>query len=92
MRAVLNDAIECYQHLFLASKRRSQRLAKEAEDWLFSNDERWPFAFVNVCAALGMEPGSVRRGLQRARRQSFATAKQKLRRAAPVRRTPRRVA
>ena len=89
MRAVLTDAIECYQQQCIADGRRVQRLAKEAEAWLFDDDERWPFAFVNVCAALGMEPEYVRRGLRRTRHHSSATAKQKLRHAAPVRRIPR---
>lgn len=35
----------------------------EARDWLFSDDARWPFAFVNVCAALALEPIHLRRGL-----------------------------
>jgi hypothetical protein len=30
---------------------------------LFSDDERWPFSFVNVCRALGLEPGHLRRRL-----------------------------
>ena len=46
LRAVLTDAIECYQQQFLGKEYRSERLAKEAEAWLFSNDESWPFAFV----------------------------------------------
>lgn len=65
MHAVLTDAIECYHRPFPAQGRHRERLAKEAETWLFSNDDRWPFAFVNVCAVLGMEPDYVRRGLKR---------------------------
>ena len=89
MRAVLTDAIACYQKQFLAKGRRSERVAKEAEEWLFGDNESWPFAFVNVCAALGMDPAYVRRGLRRTRQLSRAKTKQKLRHAAPVRRVPR---
>jgi hypothetical protein len=89
MHAVLTDAIECYQKQFLARGRRIERIAKEAEEWLFDDDERWPFAFVNVCAALGMEPSYVRRGLRRARQRSRTQPKQKLRHVAPARRVPR---
>lgn len=86
MRAVLNDAIECYQKQFVANGRRIERLAKEAEVWLSDDNERWPFAFVNVCAALGIEPAYLRRGLRRARHHSPKTVKHTVRHAESVRR------
>ncbi|MCS6925834.1 MAG: hypothetical protein NZ578_08035 [Candidatus Binatia bacterium] len=61
MRAVLNDALVCYRQQFLSHSRRAHRLAREAEDWLFCDDDRWPFSFVNVCAVLGIEPTALRR-------------------------------
>jgi len=64
MRAVLDDAIMCFQHQFVASGAQSQRLAREAERWFFSDDTDWPFAFVNICSVLGLDPGYVRRGLR----------------------------
>lgn len=51
MRAVLDDAISCYQKRFVPHTRRERRLAQEAAAWLFNNDDRWPFSFVNVCRA-----------------------------------------
>ena len=72
MRAVLEDAIECFQQQFENNSRRTQRLAQEAAVWLFSDDERWPFSFVNLCAALGIEPGYLRRGLRRWQKQFAA--------------------
>ena len=90
MRAVLTDAIECYQlQRFLVQGQRSQRLAKEAKAWLFSDDEGGPFAFVNVCAALGIEPEYVRRGLKRWRQSPPTNAGHELRPTAPVRRLSR---
>ena len=65
MRAVLADALGCFQKGFVRQGRRVQRLAREAEEWLFSDDARWPFSFVSICAALGLEPTYLRRGLQR---------------------------
>lgn len=65
MAAVLEDAIACFQNGALAPGRRARRLGKEAEDWLFSDDLRWPFSFVNICAVLGLEPGCIRLGLKR---------------------------
>ena len=65
MRAVLDDAINCYQKQFVTNTQRERRLAKEAEAWFFDNDERWPFSFENVCRALELEPEYLRRGLKR---------------------------
>ena len=65
MRAVLADALGCFQKGLVHQGRRVQRLAREAEEWLFSDDARWPFSFVSICAVLGLEPAYLRRGLQR---------------------------
>lgn len=64
MLAVLDDAIWCWQRQFATHGQRSRRLAREAERWFFSEDASWPFAFVNVCAALGLDPNYIRRGLR----------------------------
>jgi hypothetical protein len=66
MRAVLEDALHCFQQSRTATaKRRTQRLAREAESWFFSDDTRWPFSFVNICAVLGLDPEYIRLGLKR---------------------------
>jgi hypothetical protein len=65
MRAVLEDALQCVAKQFSHSGRRPQRLAREAEAWFFADDDHWPFAFVNICAVLGLDPAYVRRGLTR---------------------------
>jgi len=65
MRAVLADALLCFQKGLVVQGRRIQRLAHEAEEWLFSDDSRWPFSFVSICAVLGLEPEYIRRGLRR---------------------------
>ncbi|HEV8718444.1 MAG TPA: hypothetical protein VGX03_37200 [Candidatus Binatia bacterium] len=64
-RAVLEDAIGCFQKQTVSSGRRAQRLAREAEAWLFANDYNWPFSFVNICAVLGLDPEYIRMGLRR---------------------------
>jgi len=90
MLAVLTDAIECYLQRWCAMQgQRSQRLAQEAQAWLFSDDERWPFAFVNVCAALGLDPAYVRRGLPRQRQFRSTNVDHKLHPVASARRLPR---
>ena len=54
MRAVLEDALLCLQGHFLATGRRGQRLAQEAEAWFLSEDVHWPFAFIFICEVLGL--------------------------------------
>jgi len=69
MRAVLEDAIDCFQKL---GRPGDQNLAKDAERWFFADDHHWPFSFVNICAVLGLNAEYVRLGLQRWRRNPLA--------------------
>ena len=61
MRAVLADALACFQQGFVNKRVHVQRLAQEAGAWFLSDDDHWPFSFVSICAALGLEPGYIRR-------------------------------
>jgi hypothetical protein len=69
MRAVLEDAIGCFQKQTVNSGRRVKRLAREAEGWFFTTDYNWPFSFVNICAVLGLDPEYMRMGLKRWRQR-----------------------
>jgi hypothetical protein len=84
MRAVLEDAISCFQQI---SGSNTERTAKEAERWLFSDDLRWPFSFVNICAVLGLNAEYMRLGLKRWRQNPLAKPARKRRREAVGRRT-----
>jgi hypothetical protein len=53
MLAVLEDAIRC-----LDSPRG--RLAREAHDWILADDDGWPFSFVRIAEALGVEAQRLR--------------------------------
>jgi hypothetical protein len=64
MRAILEDAIECFQKQFVKEGQRTRRLGREAEEWIFADDYRWPFSFVNICAVLGLDAAYIRRGLE----------------------------
>ena len=64
MRAVLKEALLCFQKGLVHPRRRVQRLAREAEKWFFSDDDSWPFSFVSICAVLGLEPAYLRQGLR----------------------------
>jgi len=65
MLAVLEDAVGTFQKYVTASTRRGQRLFSEAEQWFATETMDWPFAFENICEALGLESSFVRRGLWR---------------------------
>jgi hypothetical protein len=65
MLAVLEDAVGTFQKHAEASGRRGRRMFNEAEEWFNSEDAGWPFAFVNICQGLGMEPDYMRAGLRR---------------------------
>jgi len=58
--AMLADAITCMQQQALTPSRRHQRLAREAEQWIFADNTTWVFSFLNVCAALELEPEYLR--------------------------------
>jgi hypothetical protein len=89
MRAVLADALGCFQKGLVHQGRRVQRLAREAEEWLFNDDAGWPFSFVSICAVLGLEPAYLRRGLRRWRQDQPHAAVKKPPRVVSV---PRRLA
>jgi hypothetical protein len=89
MRAVLEDALLCFHKGLVRQGRRDQRIAREAEEWLLSDDDRWPFSFVSICAVLGLEPAYLRRGLRRWLRGQPNAAVKKPLRVVPV---PRRLA
>jgi hypothetical protein len=71
--AVLTDAIIRYQALAGLPDGPRKRDLGESERWLFSNDRRWPYSFVNVCEALELAPSALRRQLVRWRAAQAAS-------------------
>ena len=65
MLAILADAVRCYRSYGFSRASSSRRLYRDAEKWLWSNQENWPFSFTNICEVLGLEPFFLRRGLLR---------------------------
>jgi len=63
MYAVLEDAVQCFREQFISDGHHARRLGREAEQWLFSEDQQWPFSFVNICAVLGLDTEYIRLGL-----------------------------
>jgi len=65
MLAVLEDAVGTFQKYVNQRSRHGRRLFGEAEEWFASTAADWPFAFVNVCQALGLDADYLRAGLWR---------------------------
>ena len=63
--AVLEDALQCFQKYAFAVDARSQRLFREAEEWLMQPDTGAAFTFEYICETRGLDPESVRSGLRR---------------------------
>ena len=66
--AVLENAFVCFKNRFDIIE------ARAAENWFLSDDARSIFSFVSVCAALGLEPGFIRKRLDRLRRRPLDSA------------------
>ena len=60
--AVLTDAIDVLVAGPAATGPR-RRLYDETATWFGSNDTAWPYSFVNICDALGLDVRSVRNAL-----------------------------
>lgn len=65
MRAVLEEALTCFQYQFYIRRAGAQQLAREAEEWFFSDATSWPFSFVNICTVLHLDPSYIRLGLRK---------------------------
>ena len=76
MCAVLEDAVDCFQKQFVCASPRAKRLGQEAEAWLFSDNSKWAFSFLSICAALDLDPQYIRRGLKRWRERGPQPRKQ----------------
>ena len=64
MLAILDDALATYRTEAGRPGLKHRRRAAEAEEWLFSDDIRWPFSFLNVCHTLGIDEGWIRARLR----------------------------
>jgi hypothetical protein len=61
--AVLEDAVITFQRYTGSTRRRGQRLFRETEAWIISDDVGWACSFRNVCDALGFDTEWLRQGL-----------------------------
>jgi hypothetical protein len=61
--AVLEEAVGTYQRYIMANDRRGHRLLADVDAWFACDDTQWPYSFVTICDALGLDPTYVRCGL-----------------------------
>ena len=64
MVAVLERALGEYETYAARTDCRERRQFAEVEAWFASDDTGWPFSFVPICEALGLDVPSVRAGLR----------------------------
>jgi hypothetical protein len=70
MLAVLEDAMRTYKDGVDSPIPAKRVEAFKVEAWVMSDDTDWPFAFVNVCNAVGLNPGYVRTAMRKWRRKT----------------------
>jgi hypothetical protein len=68
MLAVLIDAIRTLSQELMATRGAHRHAWLQDEIWVRSDDHSDPFSFVNICAALGLNAGYVRRCIRHLRR------------------------
>lgn len=62
--AILEDALRYYRDYAGVRDRRARAMHEDAAEWFASRDRSEPFAFENVCDALGLDASAIRRGLR----------------------------
>ncbi len=62
--AILEDAISCYRKNLFARTAKKQAAFRDAEEWIFAEEDERFLGFESVCGVLGIEPSYLRRGLR----------------------------
>jgi hypothetical protein len=65
MFAVLEDAVKCLRKYAGGRNGREQRLFRQTQEWIMAKDEDWPFSFVSICEAFGLDQEYLRSALIR---------------------------
>src|ERR1043166_1525069 len=73
MLAVLEEAVATLVRYRHARRARHQRVFREVQAWIASDDIVLPFAFVRICDAIGLDAAYLRGGLARIGRPGPAT-------------------
>lgn len=70
MLAVLEDAMRTFKAGIRSEVPAKRVEAFKVEAWVMSDDTDWPFAFVNVCDAIGLNPEYVRTAMRKWQRKT----------------------
>ena len=63
MLSVLQDALASWFRYRRDSSKRGQRLFRETQDWFWSSDQSWLYAFESICEHLELDPDFIREQL-----------------------------
>lgn len=72
MLALLEDAVWCFQKYLFVSDGKGRILFKEAEGWIFDEDNNGVFCYRSVCDILGIDADYLRLGLLRWKEKRLA--------------------
>jgi len=70
---VLEDAVYSFQKYLFVPDKKGKLLFKEAERWIFDDDESGVFYYRKVCDVLGIDSGYLRCGLLRWKKEHLAS-------------------
>lgn len=62
---VLQDALRAFFQTRLSTSTAGRRKFKEVQEWIWSAEQDWIYAFESICAHLRLDPNYIRQGLQR---------------------------
>ena len=84
MLALLIDAVRCYQTGVTSTRGLPTRVFADAKIWIFNGQRDAPFAFEDICDALEIDAGYLRRGLRSWRDRRLTNEGPRLIRRSPV--------
>jgi hypothetical protein len=84
MFAVLTDAIRCFRMSSACGQGPGRRLFADAEWWLFRAEGNGAFSRQNICDAIEIDPGQLRRGVLHWRDRELAGEVPRMIRRSPV--------
>jgi len=68
--AILKEALVVYQRGLSSTSPVRIRRGKEAAKWFMSNDDDWPFSFLNICRDLSIDAEYIRAGLKKLKKDA----------------------
>jgi hypothetical protein len=72
--SILLNAVDSYRQTQIATNGLTLVRHQQDKRWFNSNDRTWPFSFLNICDAIGIDPSCVRKHLLELARQHTSIA------------------